>query len=203
VEKGGKIMEINQVVKLHLLDLSKDDKAQLFNVGEQYRQACNYVSDYVFNNGFELNSNKLHKHLYQDVRQRFNLKAQLAASVMKTVTARYKTVQTQLRQHPYRLKDENGHWKNIPKDLEWIWKPIVFKRRQADYQKTRDYAFTKDLKQIMLSVLTVAFDLLQLLLMRRSSLISFLEKKFYKREPGLISAEPFFNMLVQKVPSVV
>lgn len=36
---------------------------------------------------------------------------------MKTVTARYKTVQEQLLQKPYRYKDEQGRWQYIARTL--------------------------------------------------------------------------------------
>lgn len=111
---------------------------------EQYRQACNFISQYVFDNGFELNSNAIQKVLYKDVRSLFGLKSQLTTSSFKTVTARYKTVKTQLSQKPYRYKDEDGNWQRIPKTLEWLWKPVFFCRPQADLVRNRDYSFVDD-----------------------------------------------------------
>ena len=72
--------------------------------------ACTYVSQYVFDNGFPLNFMKLQENVYYDVRSKFGLKAQMSISVMKTVTARYKTLKEQLFQNPYRYQDENGDW---------------------------------------------------------------------------------------------
>ena len=111
---------------------------------EQYRLACNFVSRYIFDNGFELNSNTIQKALYKDVRSLFGLKSQLTTSFFKTVTARYKTVKQQLFQNPYRYKDENGNWQRIAKTLEWLWKPIFFARPQADLVRNRDYSFIDD-----------------------------------------------------------
>ena len=111
---------------------------------EQYRQACNFISQYVFDNGFELNSNAIQKVLYKDVRSLFGLKSQLTTSSFKTVTARYKTVKTQLSQKPYKYKDEDGNWQYIPKTLEWLWKPVFFGRLQADLVRNRDYSFVDD-----------------------------------------------------------
>ena len=91
-------MLVNQVIKLKLLNLESSDFDALIQVQVQYQKACQFVSQFVFDNQFELNSNKLSHLLYHQVRDKFNLKAQLTSSVFKTVTARYKTVQTQLRQ---------------------------------------------------------------------------------------------------------
>ena len=89
-------MELNQVIKLKLK--TTDEQIVLFkNVTEQYRKACNYVSEYIFENDFELNSFKLNKLLYHEIRKEFHLKSQFAQSVFRTVTARYKMVQTQLQ----------------------------------------------------------------------------------------------------------
>ena len=111
---------------------------------EQYRQACNFISQYVFDNGFELNSNAIQKVLYKDVRSLFGLKSQLTTSSFKTVTARYKTVKIQLSQKPYKYKNEDGNWQYIPKTLEWLWKPVFFSRPQADLVRNRDYSFVDD-----------------------------------------------------------
>ena len=93
-----------KTLKLRILP-NDEQIAALRQMTEQYRQACNFVSQYTFDNGIELNSFKLQKALYADVRENFGLKAQMAVSVFRTVTARYKTVQEQLRQNPYHFKD--------------------------------------------------------------------------------------------------
>jgi IS605 OrfB family transposase len=111
---------------------------------EQYRQACNFISQYIFDNGFELNSNAIQKALYKDVRSLFGLKSQLTTSSFKTVTAKYKAVKTQISQNPYRYKDENGDWQCIARTLEWLWKPVFFSRPQADLVRNRDYSFVDD-----------------------------------------------------------
>lgn len=128
-------------IKARLLDLTIEQQNDLKRMQEQYRKACNFVSEYVFNHDFVLNSVTLSNSLYHTVRSEFGLKAQLASSVFKTVTARYKTVQTQLRQKPYRYEDENGGWQSVYKDLNWLQKPIKFSRPQADLVRGRDYQF--------------------------------------------------------------
>jgi hypothetical protein len=43
----------------------------------------------------------LHKEKYSDIREHYGLKAQLACSVSRTVTAKYKTVREQLYRNPW------------------------------------------------------------------------------------------------------
>ena len=93
------------------MDQSVVIKAQLLNIGNEtarafsitmlkYRDACNYISQYIFDHNFVLKQSKLNQALYHDLRDKFNLKSQMAQSAIKTVIARYKTVRTQLFQHP-------------------------------------------------------------------------------------------------------
>ena len=133
-------MNLTITIKTRLY-IDQSDIPKLKEVCEQYRLACNFVSQWVFDNQFELNSNKVQKSVYEDCRQLFNLKSQMAASVPKTVTARYKTTKTQLSQKPYKYQDENGKCQRIGKTLEWLWKPIQFKRSQVDLVRNRDYSF--------------------------------------------------------------
>ena len=81
------------------------------------------------------------------------MKSQLTASVFKTVTARYKTVREQLCRRPFRYKDEHGEWQSVPRDLEWLWKPVRFSRPQADLVRNRDYSFVRQGKKISINTL--------------------------------------------------
>ena len=85
-----------------------------------YRQACSYVSDYVFQNR-NLKPIPLHKALYHTLRTRFDLKAQMAESVLKTVTARYKTI--------------------LESQKTWI--RAKFRKPQYDLVWNRDYSLLK------------------------------------------------------------
>lgn len=120
---------------------------------EQYRQACNFVSKYIFDNAFNLAYLSLNRALYADIRSRFGLKSQMAQSCIKTTIARYKTVKQQLFQNPYRYKDENGDWKRITKTLEWLWKPVSFGRPQVDLVRRSDYSFADGGKTLSLNTL--------------------------------------------------
>lgn len=137
--------EIVKTMKLHL-NVEKADIQKLYDITSAYMDACNYVSTYIFNNGFCLGFMKIQDKIYKNIRDSYGLKSQFAISAIKTVTARYKAVKEQLFQNPYRYKDENDKWKTIQKTLEWLQKPITFHRPQADFVRGRDYSFISDKK---------------------------------------------------------
>lgn len=147
-------MDVVKTMKL-LMHVDEADIPKLEKLTSQYADACTYVSQYVFDHGFILNFMTLQDALYHDVRDKYGLKSQFAISVMKTVTARYKTLKELLYQNPYRYKDENDKWQTIPKTLEWLQHPIVFHRPQADLVRGRDYSFVKVNGQTMLSLNTL------------------------------------------------
>ncbi|WP_052747910.1 RNA-guided endonuclease TnpB family protein [Lactobacillus helveticus] len=121
--------------------------------------ACNFISQYIFEHAFELKQSKLNKALYHDLRDKFELKSQMAQSAIKTVITRYKTVKTQLFQHPFRYdtgkKDGKGRgiWAQIYRDLTWLWQPINFKRPQLDLQRGRDWSYLSATNQLSLNTL--------------------------------------------------
>lgn len=97
------------------------DKVLLNKTMSVYRDACNYVSEYVFLT-HDLKQFSLNQVLYSLLRDKFNLKSQMAQSVFKTVIAKYKTI----------LENQD----------EWI-KP-VFKKPQYDLVWNRDYSLTQN-----------------------------------------------------------
>ena len=97
------------------------DRVLLDETMSIYRNACNYVSDYVFQT-HDLKQFSLNKVLYSTLREKFGLKSQMAQSVLKTVIARYKTI----------LKNQN----------KWI-RP-TFKKPQYDLVWNRDYSLTQN-----------------------------------------------------------
>lgn len=103
------------------ISVSGTDRALLDNTISVYRDACNYVSDYIFRT-HDLKQFSLNKVLYSDLRERFGLKSQMAQSVFKTVIARYKTI--------------------LENQKEWI-KPS-FKKPQYDLVWNRDYSLTQN-----------------------------------------------------------
>lgn len=97
------------------------DKVLLNETMSVYRDACNYVSEYVFRT-HDLKQFSLSKVLYATLRERFSLKSQMAQSVIKTVIAKYKTI--------------------FENQKEWT-KPS-FKKPQYDLVWNRDYSLTQN-----------------------------------------------------------
>ena len=103
------------------ISVTDEDRVLINETMSVYRDACNYVSDYVFRT-HDLKQFSLNKTLYFTLREKFGLKSQMAQSVFKTVIARYKTV----------LENEG----------KWI-KPS-FKKPQYDLVWNRDYSLTRN-----------------------------------------------------------
>ena len=135
-------MEIQVTIKTKLKILNSETALSFSKTMEQYRQACNYVSEYIFNHDFDMKQSRLNRELYAELRNLFSLKSQMAQSVIRTVIARYKTVKTQMARKPYKYQDQNtGEWYREVRDLTWLHKPISFNRPQVDLQRTRDWSY--------------------------------------------------------------
>lgn len=119
--KGVHFMEQITITAKVQIVVSDTDKVLLNKTMSVYRDACNYVSDYVFRT-HDLKQFSLNKVLYSTLREEFGLKSQMAQSVFKTVIARYKTI----------LENQN----------EWI-RPS-FKRPQYDLVWNKDYSLTQN-----------------------------------------------------------
>lgn len=144
-------MDLNRVIKARIVFDNQNDILKMVESQEAFRQGCNFVSDYIFNHDFPLNATALNKVVYNDLRERFGLKSQMAQSCIRTVVARYKTVQTQLcKQRVWDGYKKDNHGKDVKnyinKGLIFLWKPIVFNRPQLDLVRNRDYSYTKDNK---------------------------------------------------------
>ena len=103
------------------ISVSEVEQTLLDKTMSVYRDACNYVSNYVFKT-HDLKQFSLNKILYSSLREKFGLKSQMAQSVFKTVIARYKTI--------------------LENQKEWI-KPS-FKNPQYDLVWNRDYSLTQN-----------------------------------------------------------
>lgn len=140
------LMQQTITIKCKLKLQSSLDESVLSKSLEQYRQACNMVSQYMFNHSFEMSQARLNKALYHRLRNDYGLKAQMAQSAIRNVVARYRTVKTQLTQKHYRYsvgkQDQYGNdvWESKPRTLDWLWYPINFKRPQLDLQRNRDWS---------------------------------------------------------------
>ena len=100
---------------------SDTDKVLLNKTMSVYRDACNYVSEYVFRT-HDLKQSSLNTALYSEVRKKFGLKSQMAQSVFKTVIARYKAI--------------------LESQKKWILPS--FKKPQYDLVWNRDYSLTQN-----------------------------------------------------------
>ena len=113
------------------------DQAELLrNTMRRYRDACNFVSAYVSQNGL-CSRMKLQKILYDDIRAKFELSAQMTISVLRTVYARYKQIQT-VERESYKLY---RGCKPVKKDKKDVL--VHFKKSQIDLLWNRDYSFQK------------------------------------------------------------
>lgn len=135
-----------------------DDIAPLIEVAERYRDACNYVSEKIFELGsdeklIEYSRIKVQKLFYRDVRDKFDMKSQMAISVTWTVSARYKTFCSQIRDSV----NEHKRWEKRKADAEESgrpfrerepriisWKAIEFRVPQCDQVAVRDWSMQSD-----------------------------------------------------------
>ena len=131
------------------------NEALLFDqMMKTYAAACTEVSAYSFDNRIYTNTARLNKELYEYIRSKYQLKAQLTQSVFKTVAARYKSIKTQMKNNPYTYTDSKSKKKRkISKNLDWLVKPVSFQRPQADLVRNRDYSFTEDMKYLSVQTL--------------------------------------------------
>ena len=135
-------MEMQVTIKTKLKISNSEIALSFSKTMKQYRQACNYVSEYIFNHDFDMKQSRLNKKLYTKLRNLFSLKSQMAQSVIRTVIARYKTVKTQMARRPYKYQDKNtGEWYRKVRDLNWLHKPISFNSPQVDLQRNRDWSY--------------------------------------------------------------
>ena len=97
------------------------DKQALIDTMHAYRDACNFVSEYIYQT-HDLKQVSVHNQMYSKLREKFGLRSQMAQSVILTVIAKYKTIKS------------NGHEFTKP----------VFNKPQLDLVWNRDYSFVKD-----------------------------------------------------------
>lgn len=98
------------------------EKELLYQTMTAYQKACNFVSGHIFRT-HNLKQMSLNQELYYDLREKYNLRSQMAQSVIKTVIARYKTI--------------------LENQKKWI--KAHFKRPQFDLVWNRDYSLNENL----------------------------------------------------------
>ena len=103
------------------ISVDADNQVLLNKTMSAYSDACNYVSDYIFNTK-NLKQFSLNQILYSTLREQFGLRSQMAQSISKTVIARYKAI--------------------LETQKKWI-KPS-FDKPQYDLVWNRDYSLTQN-----------------------------------------------------------
>lgn len=123
-----------------------DEQAeQLMQSMKAYTSACDWLSERAFEIENFFNFCDLHKIFYKQIREKFLLKSQMAISAVRTVTAKYKTVNTQLKNSPWIYDDKaTGERVYVKRDVYWLQKPIRFKAPCLELQRIRDWSFKKD-----------------------------------------------------------
>ncbi|WP_203638558.1 RNA-guided endonuclease InsQ/TnpB family protein [Levilactobacillus wangkuiensis] len=146
------MVKLGRTVKLRLYP-DAEQSADFLAMSREYQRLANIVSQWIFDHEFPLSWLKINHQLYQVFRQESPLNSQMIQSVFRTVAARYKTVQEQMKQHPRRYKNEDNKWIQVPRDLNWLEKPIHFCRPQADLVRQRNYSFVDEMKRISITTL--------------------------------------------------
>lgn len=151
-------MNVVLTEQIKLTFTSEQDQIQadhaFSEVTRRYADACTYVSEYYFRDGCVHSFQSLHHLLYKDVRFMFGLKSQMSISVFKTVLARYKTVEEQVKQQTVSYSDENGTNYLFRKSLDWLQYPIRFRRPQADLVRGRDWGFLSGMAKVSVNTLS-------------------------------------------------
>ena len=103
------------------ISVDADNQVLLSKTMFAYSDACNYVSEYIFNTK-NLKQFSLNQILYSTLREQFGLRSQMAQSVFKTVIAKYKSI--------------------LETQKDWI--KLSFDKPQYDLVWNRDYSLTQN-----------------------------------------------------------
>ena len=153
---------MQQVLTLKIrLKPNSQQATQFALVSQVYQQACNAVSQWYFDNHFNVARKDFNKQMYYILKAKYkHLNTAMIQSTYRTVKARYDAINTQLYKKPYKVwsgeYDNSGKkiYLSIKRGLEWLQKPVIFNRPQADYLRNINYSFTKHYQQISLNVLS-------------------------------------------------
>ncbi|WP_261809652.1 transposase [Levilactobacillus humaensis] len=146
------MLKLGRTIKLRLYP-DTDQAEQFLAMTQEYQRLANIVSQWIFDHEFQLSWLKIDHQLYKRFRQESELNSQMIQSVFRTVSARYKTVREQMKQHPYGYKNEDNKWIQVSRDLTWLTKPIQFCRPQADLVRQSNYSFVDKIQQISITTL--------------------------------------------------
>ena len=156
------LMEQTVTVKFKLL---VDDISPFIEMGNFFCDACDYLSEYVYDNYDEASLPtpvELQKSVYRDIREKFKLKSQMTISVIRTVVARYKSLITMMinsqKEHDWWLKrciEEEARGSVFRKGEPHVhrWKMIRFQNRQCSLVASRDWSFVQNGSMISINTL--------------------------------------------------
>ena len=86
-----------QTLTAKLKILPDDQDFQLLHdTMRAYADACSFVAQKIVSDQIPLSNKKIHKAVYRDCRAEFDLPSQMSASVIRTVVASFKSIQTNL-----------------------------------------------------------------------------------------------------------
>lgn len=131
---------MSQVITAKLkLNLSAEQKALVSQTALAYRDALNYTSQVAFDAGKTSNGAKLQKAVYNELRVRFGLGAQMACNVPRQVSGTYKILWAKVKQSNDAIA--KGYTKRRYKGLD---KAPRYISRTCTLNYQRDYSFKTD-----------------------------------------------------------
>lgn len=123
-------MLLTRTAKLRIFP-DEDQSALLLDTLSAYTSACNFVCDLIFSQKIKADRYSVHDAAYRQCRSLFSLPSQMAQSVIRTVTASVKAIESNMRSHPEKFRKKNGKEnKPIPR----------FRSPQLDLVRVRDYS---------------------------------------------------------------
>ena len=113
-----------------------------------YSRACSFVAERIAEDHLPLNRCSIHKAVYRSCREQFSLPSQMSASVIRTVTASFRSIKTSKERHPSRFSKKKRSSLTVPR----------FRVPQVSLVWNRDYSLVWDKPhtQRLFSVNTIA-----------------------------------------------
>lgn len=140
---GREVKTITQTKTLKIrIYATKEQSKKFQELMMAYRDAENFISQYVFNNNCDTNFYRVCKSIYYQVRENFGLKAQISQACIKEVISRYSAIDAQLRQKTFRFCEKGKTYK-AKKDSSWLSRPLKFKRLTANLTTNKNWSFTR------------------------------------------------------------
>ena len=80
-----------------------------------YSRACSFVAERIAEDHLPLNRCSIHKAVYRSCREQFSLPSQMSASVIRTVTASFRSIKTSKERHPSRFSKKKRNSLTVPR----------------------------------------------------------------------------------------